>query len=290
MKYQFMQANSVEFSITELSRALGVSSSGSYAWLKRPESHRTKVDRQLSDKIVHIFGESKGRYGSVRIHKALQKQGNNVGRNRIIRLMQAKKLHASAKRKFKSTTESNHRFPIAKNKLQQDFHVAEPKTVYAGDITYIPTAQGWLYLAVIIDLYSRKVVGWAMDKRMTRQLVIDALLMAYWRRKPGKGVRHHSDRGSQYASGDFQDKLTELGFICSMSGRGNCYDNAVVESFFHTLKVELVHSMKFETRSQAKGEIFNYIESFYNRVRMHSTLGYCSPDEFERQLETCKVA
>ena len=267
-----------------------VSLSGYYAWLKRPESKRNREDRKLSQEIIGLFNASKKRYGSVRIHKSLKKQGRSIGRNRVIRLMQENNLAAVAKRKFKATTDSNHSFDVAPNKLNQEFNVSQANTVYAGDITYIRTHEGWLYLAVVIDLYSRKVVGWAMNKRMTRQLVTNALLMAYWKRKPAKGVIHHSDRGSQYASNDFQNKLTELGFECSMSGKGNCYDNAVVGSFFHTLKVELVHVTKFETRNQAVSEIFNYIEGFYNRVRMHSTLGYCSPEQFEQQSELAKVA
>ncbi len=280
----------MEFSVTEMCKVMWVSVSGYYAWRKRPESRRKCEDRELGNNIIELFHTSKKRYGSVRIHESLKKQGKFIGRNRVIRLMRENGLHAVAKRKYKATTDSKHSMPIAENKLNQNFNVDIPNTVYAGDITYIQTDEGWLYLSVVIDLYSRKVIGWAMDKMMTRRLVIDALLMAYWKRKPGKGVIHHSDRGSQYASVEFQDTLNKLGFECSMSGKGNCYDNAAVESFFHTLKVELVQAMKFRTRHQAMSEIFNYIEGFYNRVRMHSTLGYCSPEEFEQQSEVRKVA
>lgn len=244
----------------------------------------------LSEKIKDIHRGSKKSYGSVRIHKALQKQGEKVGRNRVIQLMKENKIFGIAKRKFKATTDSKHALAVADNRLNQQFIVNEPKKYFVADITYIPTGEGWLYLAVVIDLYSRRVVGWSMNKRMKKQLVIDALAMTYWKEKPKKGAIHHSDRGSQYASIRFQAVLRELGFICSMSSKGNCYDNAVCESFFHTLKVELVHNTRFDTREQAKAEIFNYIEVFYNRIRMHSTLGYCSPIEFEQQYEMTKVA
>lgn len=284
MKYHYMNKHTGEFSVEELCRVLGVSSSGYYHWLKRPISRHKRRDMQLSKKIIELHEKSKSRYGSPRIHQALLKQGEHVGRRRVIRLMQEHKLKAVGKRKFKVTTNSKHNKPIADNLVKQQFSVAKPNHIWAGDISYIATEEGWLYLAVVIDLFSRKVIGWAMNKRMSRQLVIDALLMAYWSRKPNGPVIHHSDRGVQYASEDFQKQLSVLGFNCSMSAKGCCYDNAVVESFFHTLKVEMVYRQKFQTREEAKSEIFQFIEMFYNQQRLHSTLGYCSPNEFESQF------
>jgi putative transposase len=249
-----------------------------------------KNNQALERRVIELFNLFNRRYGSVLIHRVLQKEGLSVGRNRVIRLMKKHKLVAAAKRKFKATTNANHAFPVADNQLNQNFNVAKPNTVYASDITYVRTREGWVYLTVVMDLFSRKIIGWSMDKQMTRQLVIDALLMAYWKRKPKRGVIYHSDRGSQYASHDFQNQLHRFGFKCSMSGKGCFYDNAVIESFFHTLKIELLYNMKLTTREETKCEIFNYIEGFYNRIRMHSTLGYCFPDEFERKFDLRKVA
>ncbi|MFN7096841.1 MAG: IS3 family transposase, partial [Gammaproteobacteria bacterium] len=201
---------------------------------------------------MEIHHSSKSRYGSPRIHEVLKKQSEVFGRKRIVRLMNEANIHAKGKRKFKSTTDLAHHYGISDNLVNQ------PNHIWAGDIMYVRTQEGWLYLAIVIDLYSRKVIGWAMDKRMTRQLVIDALLRAYWLRKLNSTVIHHSNRGSQYVSGEFQEKLATLNMVCSKSGKGNCYDNSVVESFFHTLKVELVHGENFVTRQQAKSEIFQY--------------------------------
>lgn len=269
---------------------LKVSVSGYYFWLKKPLTQRDKRDEELTKKIILIHDASKNRYGSPRIYKALKKEHETVGRKRVIRLMQENNIVGKAKRKFKATTDSNHALAIAPNLLNQQFTVDSPNQVWAGDITYISTKEGWLYLAVVIDLFSRKVIGWAMEKRMTKELVINALIMAYWQRKPKSEVIFHSDRGSQYASNDFRNHLKKYGFIPSMSGRGNCFDNAVVETFFHSLKVELVHGSKFETRENARSEIFNYLEVFYNRFRLHSTLNYCTPFEFEQEYEDSKVA
>lgn len=267
----------------ELCRAMQVSMSSYYRWRKRPQSPRALRDKDLSKLIIQLFNETKGRYGAPRLHAALGKLGERVGIKRVKRLMQANQLQAKAKRKYKATTDSQHNLLLAPNLLQQRFRCEKPNQIWASDITFIPTREGWLYLAVTLDLYARKIVGWAMDKRMTRQLVIDALHMAYWRRKPAKGLIHHSDKGSQYASYDFQACLKHYGMVGSMSGTGNCYDNSVVETFFHTLKVELVHDGVFVTREQAKTAIFDYMEVFYNQQRLHSTLGYCSPEEFEQQ-------
>ena len=269
---------------------LGIAASGYYRWLKQLPSQRRREDLRLKEKIVSIHQGSRFRYGSPRIHQVLQQQGEQLSRKRVIRLMREENLKAKGKRKFKATTDSQHGHPVAANHVKQMFSVGQPDSIWVGDITYCRTDEGWLYLAVVIDLFSRKVIGWAMDKRMTRQLVIDALLMAYWKRKPKSKIIFHSDRGSQYASNDFQKLLLRLNMVCSMSGKGNCYDNAVAESFFHTLKVELIYGDKFLSRQQARSKIFEYIEVFYNRERLHSTLGYCSPNQFEEQYAFGMVA
>lgn len=274
----------------ELCQLSGISMSGYYAWRNQSESQRFKRDTELSKKIRALFKESNNSYGSVRLHEALKKSGETVGRNRVIKLMKQHNLQAKAKRKYKATTDSNHKFGHHPNLLKQRFSVPEPDRVYAGDITYVWTQEGWLYLAVVMDLFSRQIIGWSMSSRMTRQLVIDALLSAYFRRKPNKGVIFHSDKGSQYASHDYCAVLKNYGFIGSMSGKGNCYDNAVVESFFHSLKVERIHGKHYPTREAAKSDIFNYIEIFYNQKRLHSTLGYCSPVEYEQQYWSKQVA
>lgn len=276
--------------VTELCRVLGVSSSGYYAWLKGKVSQRKHKDTLLGNKIKSVFEDSKGTYGSVRLHQALKRDGETVGRNRVIKLMKQLNLKVQTKRKYKATTDSNHTLRTHKNLLEQNFNVTKPDSVYAGDITYVWTQEGWLYLAVVMDLFSRRIVGWSMDKHMTRQLVMQALLSAYWRRKPNKGVIFHSDKGSQYASHDYCDLLKAYDFIGSMSGKGNCYDNAVVESFFHSLKTERIHRKHYQTREEAKSDIFNYIEMFYNTKRLHSTLGYCSPVQFEQQYRMANVA
>lgn len=285
-----MKEHRKDYSVSELCNVLQLSPSGYYAWLQSDVSLRARSDKLLSKKIQALFNESDGTYGSVRLHQVLKQSGEKIGRNRVIKLMKQLNLQAKAKRKYKATTDSNHAFGHHKNLLKQNFTVTEPDSVYAGDITYVWTQEGWLYLAVVMDLFSRQIVGWSMNKRMTRQLVMEALLSAYWRRKPGKDVIFHSDKGSQYASHDYCDLLNAYGFIGSMSGKGNCYDNAVVESFFHSLKTERVHHRNYQTREDAKSDIFNYIEMFYNTKRLHSTLGYCSPVQFEQQYRIANVA
>jgi putative transposase len=277
--------------VRELCQALEVAESGYYAWCKNGGlSGHAKRDKALSEQILEIHKRSKGRYGAPRIHKKLVAQGENCSLKRVARLIRELGIRGKGKKKFKpNTTDSKHNLPIAPNLLEQNFQCNAPDQIYTADITYIPTLEGWLYLAVVIDLFSRKVIGWAMDEQMPRHLVMKALTMAYWRRKPPLGVIHHSDRGSQYASHDFQALLKSYGMICSMSGKGNCYDNAVTESLFHTLKVELVHDAKFKTREEARAAIFEYFEVFYNRERIHSTLGYCTPEEFEENY-MAKVA
>ncbi len=282
MKYAFIQAHQTMFSVSRMCRIFEVSRSGFHEWLSRPESARKQADRQLTEDLKQVFEGSRQTYGTRRIQDDLDPQGQRVSRARISRLMRREGLRCKTRRRFRATTNSNHTLPVAPNRLDRQFQVAGPDRVYVGDITYVATREGWLYLAVFLDLYSRQVVGWAMSAWMTAERVVDALQMAHWSRRPGKGLLVHSDRGSQYASGRFQALLKDQGYVCSMSRKGNCWDNAPAESFFHTLKTELIHHRRFETREQAKQEIFEYIEVFYNRQRKHSTLGYRTPVEFEQ--------
>lgn len=281
MIFSFMRQHESEFPIAVMCDVLAVSRSGYYAWLNKPESRQKQANTKLLEKIRTVYHNSRDTYGSPRIYQALKEQDIPCSENRVARLMREDGLRAKMKRRFKATTNSKHNLPVAPNLLQRDFSPAEPNQVWAGDITYIWTTEGWLYLAVVIDLYSRSVVGWAMDKRMTRQLVIDALAMATQRRRPSPGIIFHSDRGSQYASADYQSLLVKYGIHCSMSRKGDCWDNAPVESFFGSLKQELVFHQRYPTRFHARQSIFDYIERFYNRHRLHSTLGYKSPVNYE---------
>jgi putative transposase len=279
--FRFMHQHQAEFPISVMCDVLSVSRSGYYVWLKKPVSKRQQANTKLREKIRTVHRDSGESYGSPRVYQALKEQGEPCSENRVARLMREDGLQAKTKRRYKATTDSKHNLPVAPNLLNRDFSPEEPNQVYAGDITYIWTTEGWLYLAVVIDLFSRSVVGWAMDKRMTRQLVMDALTMAVQRRRPPAGVIFHSDRGSQYASADFQKLLAKHGIRCSMSRKGDCWDNAPVESFFGSLKQELIFHRKYSTRFHARQSIFEYIERFYNRCRLHSTLGYKSPADYE---------
>ena len=270
-----------EFGVGTMCRVLGVSRSGYYESLRRPPSDHSIEDDTLRPQIKAAFEKGRKNYGTRRIKDALEKQATHVSRRRIGRLMSEEDLQVQTKRKFKVTTDSNHDKPIAPNLLEREFTVNTPDTVYVGDITYIPTREGWLYLAVVIDLFSRAVVGWSMSSRITADLVNGAMRMALWKRKPAKGLIFHSDRGSQYASDSHRKLLNDHGFKASMSRKGDCWDNAVAESFFHTLKIELVHHCDFETREEARAAIFEYIEVFYNRQRAHSANGYEAPLAFE---------
>lgn len=261
---------------------LGVSRSAYYAWLHTAPSKTTKEDAVLMDKIKVIFNDGRGNYGARRIKRSLKNKGFQVSRRRIGRLLKQLGLCCKTKRKFKATTDSKHSLPIAPNLLNRQFTPNQANRFYAGDITYIPTKEGWLYLAVVIDLYSRKIVGWSMANNMKAKLVNDALLMALWQRKPSRGLIWHTDRGSQYASHSHRTILQQHGIKQSMSRKGNCWDNAVSESFFHTLKTELTHHQRFKTREEAKTAIFEYIEVFYNKVRMHSANDYMSPVDYEK--------
>ena len=261
---------------------LEVSRSGFYAWLARDRSERSKRDEELIVLIRLIHKDGRGTYGSPRIHRTLRTRGERCGRKRVARLMAKIGLAGKARRRFRpQTTDSSHDDPIAPNIVKQSFLPDQPNPVWASDITYIATGEGWLYLATTIDLYSRRVVGWSMSDSLETKLPLDALRAALDDRKPAPGLIHHSDRGCQYASRAFRAVLSEHGIQASMSRKGNCYDNAVAESFFHTLKVELVHECRFATRAGAKAAVFDYVETFYNRPRVHSTLDYKSPVEFE---------
>jgi len=252
-----------------------------YQWLQNPISKRKKKDEILESKIRIIHNKSNKRYGSPRIHAELQANGEGVSRKRVARIMKENKIISISKKKFKATTNSKHSFPVCPNLLNQNFEVENPNQAWVGDITYISTAKGWLYLATVIDLFSRMVVGWAVSERMTTDLVEKAFLRAYWKRKPENRLIFHSDRGSQYASHSYQQLLKTLKVNQSMSAKGNCYDNAVAESFFGKLKTEFINHEKFNSRKEAKSGIFDYIEIFYNRERKHSTLNYLSPLLFE---------
>jgi len=262
-------------------RFLGVSRSAYYAWLHRVQTPREKDDIDLAAIIQDVFRKGRGAYGTRRIQKSVANQGRTASRRRIGRLMREAGLACKTKRKFKATTDSKHDLPMAPNRLDRQFNVNQPNQVYAGDVTYLHTQEGWLYLAIVIDLYSRQVVGWSMAEHMRAKLVNDALLMAVWKRKPPKGLLWHTDRGSQYASESHRALLRRHGIEQSMSRKGNCWDNAVSESFFHTLKTELTHHQTYQTRDEAKQAVFEYIEVFYNRERLHSANGYLSPINYE---------
>ena len=283
MRFAFIAAEKAAFPVTMLCRILEVSRAGFYAAQARPVPGRARGDAQLAVEIAAIHTESRQRYGSPRVHAELRARGRGVSRKRVARLMRHRGLAARRRRRYRVTTDSRHPFPVAPNVLARQFTAPAPDAVWVTDITYIPTGEGWLYLAVILDLCSRGIVGWAMSDRITRQLTLDALGMALARRRPPPGLLHHSDRGSQYASADYQTQLTRHGVVGSMSRRGDCWDNAVAESFFATLKVELVHDALWPTRAAARGAVFEYIEVFYNQQRRHSSLGFLSPLAFERQ-------
>lgn len=264
---------------------LGVSRSGYYAWKHRPQSRRSRENEVLRARIRAIHDGSGRTYGAPRVQLELAHEGKRHGIKRIARLMRQEGLRAHWKRRFKVTTGSSHRLPTSPNVLEQNFTAMGPNEKWVGDITYIPTFEGWLYLAVLIDLHSRRVVGWSTSQSLGKQLATDALQMALGQRRATKGLVHHTDRGSQYASNDYQHLLDTHAFEGSMSRKGNCYDNAVAESFFATLKKDLVHRVRFRTRAEARVRLFEYIEMFYNPKRRHSSIGGLSPVEFERITE-----
>lgn len=275
--------------MTLLCRVLDVSVSAYYAWRKRQPSRRQQEDERLSETIQRVHAESHKRYGSPRVHAELQAQGIRCGRKRVARLMRQAGLRGKCKwRRRLCTTDSKHKLPVAENVLKQDFTAEQPNAKWVADITYIPTDEGWLYLAAVVDIFSRKVVGWAMDATMTSELVERALDAALLTRRPPPGLLHHSDRGSQYASHDYRARLQAAQVQVSMSRTGNCYDNALMESFWATLKTELVEDQSYASHAAARHDILLYIEGFYNLRRRHSALGYLTPAEFEqRHSITC---
>lgn len=277
-----MAAHREQFKVARLCRVVGVAPSGYYAWRERQPSRRQQENERLVERIRAAHRTSRQTYGSPRIHADLRAAGETCNHKRVERLMRLNGIRAKQPRRFTRTTDTNHSQPVADNVLNQQFEVASPNVVWTGDITYIDTAEGWLYLAVVMDLYSRRIVGWAMDSHMLTSLVEDALRMALERRQPTDGLLHHSDRGSQYASQDYQALLKGAGIQVSMSRRGNCYDNAVQESFFGTLKGECA-SERYPSRAAARTSVFEYIEAWYNRRRRHSALGYLSPEQFENK-------
>ena len=281
MKFAWIDVEKANWPVTVMCSALRVSPSGYYAWLGRDDSSRAVEDRRLCVLIEESHATSKGRYGSPRVHRDLRAAGERVSRKRVVRLMQARGLKGKVRRRFVRTTDSQHTGPVAANVLARGFDPAAPNQRWAGDVTYLRTPQGWVFLAVIIDLYSRMVVGWAMSAVNDHRLALKALEMAVRRRNPAHGLVHHTDQGSPYASEPYQAELARHGMICSMSRRGNCYDNAVVESWFGMFKTELAE--QFESPGEAHRMTFDYIELFYNATRRHSALDYMSPREFERQ-------
>jgi transposase InsO family protein len=284
MKFAFVLAEKAVWPIKVMCEVLGVSRSGYYAWHGRPASARDQADGELvvAIKAAHKLG--RGKYGSPRIHRALRRNGTRVGKKRVARLMQQEGIVAKRRKKFCITTDSKHSDPVAPNILNREFNIAQPNTAWVTDVTYVWTQQGWLYLAAILDLCSRRVVGWAASANNDRQLALEALERAKTSRRPRPGLLHHSDRGSVYASRDYRNKLSSYAMIPSMSRKGDCWDNAVAESFFATIKGEMLDHETFETRAEATSAIADYVDAFYNVHRLHSSIGYVSPIEFEMTL------
>ena len=288
MRFAFVQTHADEHHVTTMCRVLQVSKAGYYAWVTRSPSEHATADEQLAEEIRKVHLKSRGTYGSPRVQEELKGKGQRHSRKRIARLMRARGLRAKTPRRFRRTTDSRHSHPVAPNTLDRQFavdQVAAPNRVWASDITYLATREGWLYLAIVLDLASRRVIGWAMRHTLEGALTRAALTMALTGRQPGPGVLHHSDRGSQYAAGDYRALLSAHGMACSMSRVGDCWDNAVAESFFATLKRELADDADWATREDARTAVFEFIEVWYNRERLHSSLGYRSPVAYELQLE-----
>jgi len=283
MKYRFISEYRSVFSVLKMCRYLDVSTSGYYDWLDRPESRRELENKAILEEIKLIHQTKyKDAYGAPRVHGDLKAKGFDCDKKRVARIMSKNDIKAKTKRKWKATTNSKHNLPVADNLLKQNFMADKPNQIWTSDITYIWTDEGWLYLCIVLDLFSRQIVGWSMDKRMKKELVLMALKQAIGRRNPDEKLTFHSDRGSQYAAYAVRKFLKQKNFKQSMSKKGDCYDNAVTETFFHSLKTEFVFFRKFKNRDEAKLEIFDYIEVFYNRERRHSTLGYFSPTEYEK--------
>jgi transposase InsO family protein len=283
MKYAFIEEYRYEHRIDRMCRVLDVSRSGYYRWWRQAETKRESEEKALLDRIKEIYKRSRGTYGSPRITAELKAEGIECSKNRVARIMRKNGIIAKTKRKFRITTRSKHSRPVAENIVKQEFVANGPNKLWTSDITYIWTKEGWLYLAIILDVFSRGIVGWSLSVRLTTELVLVAFNRALKRRQVTPGMIFHSDRGSQYASEKIQEALQELGIRQSMSGSGNCYDNAITESAFHTIKTELIYFNHYETRQEAAGSIFEYIEVFYNRQRRHSSLNNNSPFDFEQQ-------
>jgi putative transposase len=283
VKYGFIRAHQDQFRVSRMCVVLQVSRNGYYDWRDRPESKRSKENRTALSQIREVHARSREAYGAFKTWQELMARGFQWGRHRIAKLRRLAGIEAKRKRRFRITTQSRAGVVAAKNRLKQRFEAKAVNRVWVGDITFVPTAEGWLYLAVLIDLYSRRVVGWAMSARIDQQLVLDALNMALLQRRVKPGLIHHTDQGRQYSGAAYLAVLKQHGIIASMSRRGNCYDNAVAESFFSSLKNELIHHSSFKTRDEAKTAIFEYVEVFYNRQRRHQSLDYCSPVDYERK-------
>ena len=281
MRFAFIDRYRRVHPVGMMCRLLSVSKSGYYVWRRRPESPRAGENRKLLVTIRAIHRLRRQVYGSPRVHFELREMGWTCGRHRVARLMRRNAVRVRTKRRFRVTTKSRHSHPVAANLLERNFTAQRPDEIWVADITYVWTREGWLYLAVVMDVFSRRIVGWSLKDRLTTKLALDALQMALGNRKPPRNLIHHSDRGSQYASGEYGRLLTRHGILPSMSRAGDCWDNAMMESMFGRFKTELVHLTDFQGRAQAREEIFDYIESFYNRQRRHSSLGYLSPVAFE---------
>jgi putative transposase len=284
VKFAFIDEEKARWPVDAMCDVLSVSRSGYYAWRGRVPAARTLADAQLVVDIKAAYAVGRGSYGSPRVQRELRKRDKHVGQKRVARLMRREGIRAKRRRRFRVTTDSKHADPIAPNVLNRDFTVELPNTAWVTDVTYVWTHQGWLYLAAILDLCSRRVVGWAASQSNDRQLALDALQRATTERKPRTGMLHHSDRGSPYASADYRNALDHLGVVASMSRKGDCWDNAVAESFFATIKGEMIDHEDFQTRAEAIAAIAEYIDGFYNVQRMHSSIGYASPIEFELML------
>jgi len=287
VRYACIQRHQGEFEVSLMCRVLEVARSGFYAWRTRKPSARARKDVRLRVEVRAIHKMSRGDYGSPRVHRELQKRGERVSRKRVAQLMGEEGLRGKKRRRFVVTTNSSHAYPVAPNLLDRKFAVEEidgPDRVWVADITYVPTREGWLYLAIVLDLASRLVVGWSMGETLESSLAIDALNMAFRQRRPAAGLLHHSDRGSQYASNEYRALLEEKKAVASMSRKGNCWDNAVAESFFATVEIELIQDEDWHTRNEARAAIFDFIEVWYNRQRMHSSLEYLTPAEFDKRL------
>jgi putative transposase len=283
MKFAFIHAEKAFFPVAALCRVLGVTRQGYYAFAKRPASARTDRERRLRDRLRELHTESRGTYGSPRLHAALRREGTRVSKNRVERVLRSMGLQGRSRRRWRATTRANPAHPVEGNTVARDFSASGPNQRWVTDISYVWTDEGWCYLAVILDLFSRAVVGWALDTSLSTRLPLAALDMAIRRRHPASGLLHHSDRGCQYTSAEYRAALAELGVTVSMSRKGNCWDNAVAESFFATLKGELVYRRNWSTRLELRAATFEYIEAFYNRQRLHSSIGYKTPAEIESE-------